>query len=312
MGTKPREFKTPKKPQGAKVRSFGHYWARAHYASPDELAARIPELHPLRNKMIAVFGLGCLGAPSVLEFARAGIGCMRLVDFDTVDPATTVRWPIGFTAGGHKKVSVLHEFIRRNYPYTTTEPFDFRLGGVRPPQSGAPSDQEQIATIVAGVDLIYDSTAELGVQHFLTSYAWQNGMTYVGLSGTLGGWGGKVFRIRPGTGCGCWFCYRLFCEEGTIPEPACAPNDHGTVQPTGCADPTFTGAGFDMLHFALAGVRLVVSTLCEGSPRGYPPAGCDVIHIRLRDDDGSFVTPHYETYNITPHPECHHSHAEQK
>ena len=76
---------------------IGHYGAKVFYASPTDLFTRIPELKPLREKTVAVFGLGCLGAPSVLEFARAGVECIRLVDFDVVDPATGVRWPLGFS-----------------------------------------------------------------------------------------------------------------------------------------------------------------------------------------------------------------------
>ncbi|HUT61375.1 MAG TPA: hypothetical protein VNA25_26300, partial [Phycisphaerae bacterium] len=154
------------------------------------------------------------------------------------------------------------------------------------------------------VDLIYDATVEPGVQHFLTDYAWIHKIPYIGLSATLGGWGGKVFRVRPQTEAGCWFCYRLWCDDHSIPEPPSAPEGQGTVQPTGCADPTFTGAGFDILQVALMGVRMAVSTLCEGTSQSYPFASWDVVHIRLRGDDGALVPPRYDTYNITPHPLC--------
>ncbi len=236
--------------------------AKVFYASPKDVAGRIPELRPLNAKTVVVVGLGTLGAPSVLEFARAGVGCIRMIDHDIVDASTTVRWPLGFTAAGHKKVVVLNNFIERNYPYTQCEVFDFRIGAPRDANSSKPPQQAVIADIFAEADVIYDCTAELGVQHFLTDWAWKEGVLYVGVSGTLGGWGGKVFRIRGRRGTGCWCCYRKSCQDGAIPEPPGAQDDQGTVQTTGCADLTFTGAGFDMLQVALAGVRMVVSTLC--------------------------------------------------
>jgi len=285
---------------------------KAFYASPKDLAARIPELRPLHEKIISVFGLGCLGAMSVLEFARAGIKCIRLVDYDTIDPATTVRWPIGFTSAGHKKVVVLRDFIQRNYPYTKCEVFDFKIGSVREIDTDRPSDQEFIEKIVENADLIYDGTSELGVQHLLTEYAWNNHITYIGLSGTLGGWGGKVFRVSPWSGTGCWYCYRIACDDGTIPEPPSAPEEQGTVQPTGCADPTFTGAGFDMFQIALTGVRMAVSTLCEDSTNAYPSIKWDVVHIRLRSEDGLLIPPSFDTYEIKPHPECPRCHGSSK
>lgn len=278
------------------------YLTKAYRAGPEDLAARIPELQPLRHKTIAVFGLGCLGAPGVLEFARSGAGCIRLVDHDCVDPATAVRWPIGFTAAGWKKVDVLCDRLAQDYPYTRAEPFDFRVGAVRKPDE--PSQQSQIEKIISGADLVYDATGELGVQHFLTDCAWRRGVAYVGVSGTLGGWGGKVFRIRRRTGVGCWHCYRLACEEGCIPEPASAPDSQGTVQPAGCADPTFTGAGFDMLQVAMMGVRMAAATLCEGVLNAYPSFAWDVVHISLRAPNAALIAPEFRVYNISAHPRC--------
>ncbi|MBE3046908.1 ThiF family adenylyltransferase [Candidatus Bathyarchaeota archaeon] len=291
------------------MKDLNGYLVRGHYASRDELRERIPELHPLKDKSIAVFGLGCLGAPSALEFAKAGIRRIHLVDHDTVDPATAVRWPVGFRAAGHGKADLLHGIIRRDYPYTESKPFPFRMGRTRSPETDSRSDMEIIEDIFKGVDLVYDATAELGVQHFLSDRARALRITYIGVAGTLGGWGGKVFRIRPHPESGCWLCYQWHCQAGGIPEPPSAPDQQGRVQPAGCADPTFTGAGFDMLYIALAGVRMAVSTLCEGATNAYPKSAWDVLHIRLRGDNGTLVVPTYATYEITRHPECRNLHV---
>lgn len=310
MGNKSRKKLMSEKPL------TGHYSAKVFYASPTDLFARIPELKPLREKTVAVFGLGCLGAPSVLEFARAGVECIRLVDYDIVDPATVVRWPIGFTAAGSKKVTVLQEFINKNYPYTKCEEcdvFDFKVGAVRSLKKSLPMDQEILEKIVSGVDLIYDSTTEWGVRHFLTDYASICQIPYLCLSGTLGAWGGRVVRIMPNR-TGCWSCYCLACKEGAIPEPSCAPDEQeqGLVQPTGCANPTFTGAGFDMLQIALLGVRMAVSILCEGITGSYPSFDWDAVHVGFRNENGSLIAPKFDTYKIDPNPECPRCHGKSK
>jgi len=294
---------------------IGHYGAKVFYASPTDLFTRIPELKPLREKTVAMFGLGCLGAPSVLEFARAGVECIRLVDFDVVDPATGIRWPLGFSATGEKKVTVLQEFINKNYPYTkcgSSDVFEFKVGAVRSIdlKKSLPMAQETIEKIVTGADLIYDSTAEWGVQHYLTDHASGCQIPYIGLSGTWGAWGGRVVRIVPNR-TGCWSCYRLACKEGIIPEPPCAPDEEGKglVQPTGCADPTFTGAGFDMLQVALMGVKMAVSLMCEGITGAYPSFDWDAVHVGLRSENGSLIAPKFDTYKIDPNPECPHCHG---
>ncbi len=86
-----------------------YYSAKVFYASPDDVATRTPELYPLREKAVAVFGLGTLGAESVLEFARSGVRKICIVDHDIVDPATTVRWPMGFVVAGHFVCAVWRE-----------------------------------------------------------------------------------------------------------------------------------------------------------------------------------------------------------
>lgn len=280
----------------------GAYLAKVFYASPGDMAARIPELYPLRNRRVALFGVGCLGAPISLELARAGIAELRIVDRDTVDPCTTVRWPFGLSAAGQGKAEFLGRKIGEEYPYTQTKSWDWHLGRVR--QGDSKSDQELLAEVTRDVDLICDTTAEIGVQLFLSEYAWENNLVYVGVCGTRGGWGGKVFRFRPERP-GCLFCYRTACaEEGGIPEPPAAPAASGEIQPTGCADPTFTGAGFDMLEVALAGARTVVSTLCEGKDQAYPAMNWDATHIGFRDDEGNMIPACQTGFNIPPHPDC--------
>jgi len=285
-------------------KSFHGYMAKAFYASPEEFSSRIPELQPLKDKTVVVFGVGCLGAPSVLEFARSGIKEIRILDYDIVDPATVVRWPFGFTAMGHKKVAVLKDFICRNYPYTDCQAYDFKLGDVKGFNTNRPLDQEFITEITQDCDLIYDATTELGVQYFLTDFACSHKIPYVGLAGTYGAWGGKVFCIRPWKGSGCFCCYLQSRKEGSIPEPPSAPEEQNLVQPTGCADPTFTGAGFDMLQIAITGVRMAISILCEGYESAYPSLDCDAVHIGLRAEDGTAIAPTFEAYKIEHNPRC--------
>jgi len=285
---------------------------KAFYASPEDLIKRIPELQSLRTKSIALFGLGSLGAPSALEFARAGIGQIRLVDFDRVDPATVVRWPLGLPVSGNFKTEAIANFVRLHYPYVDCKETVYRLGSVRDPNLDNSSDQEVIAQVTENIDLIYDCTAELGVNHYLSDFAWLHGISYIGVSGTYGGWGGKVFRIRPQDGRGCWNCYVNSCSDKIIPEPPSLPVEEGEVQPTGCADPTFTGAGFDMLQVALMGVRTAVSTLCEGTDGAYPPWEKDIVHIHLRSDEGALITPLFIEYENSLHPKCKINHDGKK
>lgn len=278
------------------------YFARAGFGSRQDLQQRTPELRPLADKTVALFGLGCIGAPVALELARSGVGELRILDGDTVDPATTGRWPLGLSVAGLDKTKVIEEFIRSNYPATRVVAITHHLGGVRAPGGDGQSDPDVLRTMTEGASLILDATAEIGAQHVLSEHARQARIAYLGVAGTYGGWGGKVFRILPERTPGCWLCYRHACRDGTISDPPSDPR--GSIQPLGCADPTFTGAGLDMAQVALYGVRVAVSTLCRESAEGYPDMDWDVTHLKFRDEAGQLIAPIYETHALAKHPRC--------
>lgn len=280
-----------------------NHLAKAYYASPEDCFKRIPELSPLQNKSIAVFGLGCIGAPSVIEFAKAGTKELHILDFDDIDPASTVRWPLGFSVTGRRKTDVLKEFIENNYPYTKCISYNHRIGSVRS-DLHKESDILLMNKLLDDADLIYDATTEIGVNQYFANEANLRRIPYIGLEGTWGGWGGKVFCLRPYSKTACWFCYETACENGTIKNPPSDESDNRRVQPLGCGDPTFKAAGFDMLHISLTGVRMAVSVLCENSQDGYPSFEEDAVHIWLRDENGKLIQPKFDSYKIRPTPNC--------
>lgn len=278
------------------------FFSRAGRAGPADMSTRIPELAPLRHKTVALFGLGALGAPVALELARAGLQELRILDCDIVDPATTVRWPIGLSAAGLPKHAVLAETIRRNYPFTRVAEFCHRLGSMPSEESDSPNEGEIIHQMTAAASAILDATAEVGVQHMLSDLALELGVPFVCVEGRFGAWGGSICRIEPGRTKGCWMCYRAACLDESISPPAADPN--GEIQPVGCADPTFTGSSFDLGLIALSAVRTLVSTVCGTARDGYPGTEWDVITVSLRGATGEFCLPVFRGYTLTQHPDC--------
>ncbi len=280
----------------------GIYFSRAGWAATDGISVRVPELHPLRDRTIAQFGVGCLGGPSALEFARAGIGELRILDDDHVDPATIARWPFGLSAAGSLKVQVIGDFIKKNYPTTQVSPMRHRLGATRRTRGEAPSDHEVIEQMTAGASILFDATAEVGVQHYLSDVAARLGIPYVSVVGTYGGWGGEVVCITPGRTEGCWMCYRCAIEDGSI--PVCPSDPNGRIQPRGCGDVTFTATGFDMTQVALMAVRTAVAGLCRDATGGYPAAPWDVLTLKLRDESGQLIVPETRGHYLRKHARC--------
>lgn len=281
----------------------GHSW-QAHFAKAErtgreDMSQRVPELNTLSEKAVGVVGLGCIGAPSVLEFARTGMGKIHILDGDLVEPSTTVRWPLGLSAAGRSKAEVLASFVSSEYPYTNVSAWHHKLGD---PLSKQDSDLKVLEEFFSGLDLIYDATAELGVQHLLSDLAREKAVSLVSISTTPGGWGGRIARIVPSRTEGCWFCLQTAIEDETIPAPPADPSQ--PVQPAGCATPTFTGASFDVTEISLAGVRLAVATLCSLQQGAYPDFEWDVAVLSLRNERGRPIAPQWKTYPLRRHPAC--------
>jgi ThiF family protein/E2/UBC family protein B len=277
-----------------------YYLARPGRGGRSDFSARIPELRPLSGACVALFGVGCIGAPSALEFARAGLGELRLLDSDVVDPATVVRWPLGLSASGRGKVQIISRYLNGDYPYTRVDSILHKIGAAR---TDGPPEQEIMARMLDGASLVYDATAEYGVQHFLSDQAQERGLPYIGIQASQGGWGGLVLRIRPGATEGCWNCAQLALADGTLQAPPWNEAT-GEVQPAGCADPTFTAANFDTMEVALTGVRGAVSVLCSNDSEAYPAITWDVAVLSLRNEGDDVLLPRWSSFQLRRHPAC--------
>jgi hypothetical protein len=222
------------------------------------------------------------------------VGRLSLVDSDIVEPGTVVRWPLGITSAGQQKATAIAQFIAANYPYTEATAFDIRIGAQ--PRQGM--SQSEVLSRAIDVDAIYDATAELGLQYFLSDLARLNRLQYVAVSTTFGAWGGIILRLAPDPNAACWMCFRFHQADGAVTNPPADPN--GEIQPVGCAAPTYTGASFDVGQIALSGVKLLISTLLAHEDG----ASSHAIVIRLRDADGPLVVPTYSAIPLERHPRC--------
>jgi len=281
------------------------YYAKANRINNTDLSFRIPSLKPLADKSIAVFGLGALGAPSVIEFAKNGIREIRIIDFDIVEAGTTVRWPLGISAAGLLKTDALEHFIQENYPYVEIKKFRYTVGGVL--SSNKPYKQEELSNImllrdiISGVSMVYDATAETGINHFLSVEARKNKIPYLCAYATKGVFGGVIMRSGSDITEGCWMCFQYGLNDGTYPTPPV--DESGSIQSAGCGDISFTGTSFELQNIVSAGVRLAVSTLCLNS-EGYQNIKEDIGILSLVDENRIPVFPQWSSHKLQIHPQC--------
>ena len=287
--------------------------ADIHFVRPDRVAksvleARIPDLAPLRDKKVAVIGLGMLGSECAIQLARAGVQSLVLVDHDIVEAGTTVRWELGFDTVGHHKAPILAYYINRNYPYTTCGDFAHLIGGTS--HSPPPLPEDSTPTLeesLADCNLILDATASAAVHNYLAWFSKDLKIPHLVATGSAGGYGGMISLHDPNDpDSGCWQClmHAIDSDNPTIPPANAAPASLANVQPPGCSSITSTGAGFDFDQIAINAVRLAAGFLCSNEPDGYPMPKWNVGVLKLRNKDGSITAPQWETHNLGRGKDC--------
>jgi len=264
--------------------------------------ARIPQSANLRGKTISVIGLGTLGAPSVLEFAKNGVSKLILMDYDIVNTTGSVRWPLGIEYVGQLKIHALKQFINKNYPNVDVEVIEHKIGAAE--ILAYPNEDEQIEKFLGDTSLVYDGTAEIGVSNFLSSLCKWRKIPYMAIEGRRGGWGGLVMRVTPGSTEGCWMCMRNALKDGTIPRPM--DDKNGGIQPMGCGDVSFTGSSFDMQNISLTGVRMAIHSLGDNYQDVSEQMQRDVAVLAMVDVNEKSIAPNWDFYPLAIHPDCPH------
>lgn len=281
-------------------RAVHGYFVRSARAGKNDLAARSPAVGAFSGATIALVGLGAIGAPVAMELARCGVKELRLVDGDEMEPATARRWLVGWPAFARQKGAVLAERIEGDYPWTKAVAYPEMIG--KPAERGVRRQGETIDEILENVDLVIDATAEMGVNHFLSDLCRLRELPFVLANATPGVWGGMVVCFAPETPC--WMCFRaaLYGETAeNLPLPPADESDTGQIQPAGCAEPTFSGASFDLQEIALETVRAAASML--GSEGGYDLEDWQYALLSLQQGTGR-TPPHWSTHPIPRRPGC--------
>jgi molybdopterin/thiamine biosynthesis adenylyltransferase len=276
---------------------------RAAYAGRSDMAARVPELAGLAGKHAVLIGLGALGGTVAEQLARAGLGALTLLDRDRLEPGNLVRHCGLLMQAGRSKANAVGEIAQNAGPHTKINPV---LGIIGFPRADAETrpEQEILADLIRKADLVIDCTAEVGVHRMLSWLCSRRQKDLLVVSASNGAWGGRTVRLLARTGAPCWNCFELTVlddETGPLVPPA-SPADE--KQPAGCADPTFTGTGFDLAEVSLHAVRVAVGTLLQDEPNGYPVTGEAVHVLALRDAVGAAVLPTWTAHPLKVHSDC--------
>ena len=99
----------------------------------------------LKKAKVCILGLGGLGSNVAILLARAGIGYLKLVDFDIVEASNLNRQQYRISHIGMKKTEAIKTIIKEINPFVEVETLDIKV------------DRENILSIVGDVEIVVEA-----------------------------------------------------------------------------------------------------------------------------------------------------------
>ena len=116
----------------------------------------------LKETKVCILGLGGLGSNVAVLLARAGIGSLKLVDFDTVEASNLNRQQYRISHIGIKKTAAIKSILKEINPFVEVETLDIKV------------DRENILSVVGNVEIVVEAfdraeTKAMAIEELLTN-----------------------------------------------------------------------------------------------------------------------------------------------
>ena len=116
----------------------------------------------LKKAKVCILGLGGLGTNVAVLLARAGIGHLKLVDFDIVEASNLNRQQYRISHIGIKKTEAIKTIIKEINPFVEVDTLDIKV------------DRENISSVVGDVEIVVEAfdraeTKAMAIEELLTN-----------------------------------------------------------------------------------------------------------------------------------------------
>ncbi len=163
-----------------------------------------PGQQRLKAAVVAIVGVGGLGAPAALYLAAAGVGRLRLIDDDSVSLSNLQRQIVFRTADADApKVERAAAALTALNPHVEIDVRTVRLTGAN------------ARDLLDGADLVLDGSDDFATRFAVNAACRAAGVALV--SGAVGRWDGQVSVFKRGGP-----CYRCLVSEAPPDAETCA------------------------------------------------------------------------------------------
>jgi adenylyltransferase/sulfurtransferase len=157
----------------------------------------------LMNSSILIIGVGGLGCAAAQYLVASGVGCVTIVDDDTVESTNLQRQVLHFESSiGDKKVDSAARTLRSINHFVKIQTIDERL----PP--------EKLKNVIKDHDLVLDCSDNLTTRNLLNTLCYQQEIPLV--SGAAIRMEGQLFCVIPKRKTACYECISHFFGEQNL------------------------------------------------------------------------------------------------
>lgn len=246
----------------------------------DRLMVRIEDgptpLGELRDKKVAIIGVGSGGALVADYLAKSGVQDLVLIDDDLFETHNIVRHVCGMDALGRHKVDAVKSYLLNRLP-------DLNIEGIHSKfELGSQADIDRFKSILGDVDLIVSASAEHSTNNLVESFVYDHLETpipvvYAGMFEDLNG--GILIRVDPRSSDRCYHCIYSGTETGgrgnegeedseqTAPRPsspeADVPYDRSLEE-----EASQPGLGLDVDNLSVFTTKMCLYTLLRDTDHG--------------------------------------------
>lgn len=207
----------------------------------------------LRDRQVAVIGLGSGGGLIAAQLARCGIGRFQLVDFDRLEVHNIARHVCTLDDLGRRKTTAVADLLRRTHPKVDVETFDINVL----------ENVSALDEIVRVADLVVVATDSEASKSLINRACWRTGTPAVYGAAYDRGFGGDAFRCVPPDDA----CYSCFQEQ--VGDVFSSAPHMGEVDYASIKDPTRffaePGLGIDIAFLSLLASKMALLTLLRGT-----------------------------------------------
>lgn len=181
---------------------------RSHAVRPDDIHLRNEGVisTDVRDKTVALVGLGSLGSKVAELLTQAGVGRFRLCDYDQMAVGNVARHIGSVSDAGSPKWRVVRTRIHGINPFASVEPV--RL-------ASATADLEKFGEFCRGADVVISTIADESAEAALNQVAVDTGATMIYGRAMRRGEMGRVFLVRPGKDA-CKACLSKYANDSHL------------------------------------------------------------------------------------------------